>query len=128
MKIRVSLDRRSKNIPDIEELLAKVRALTNEGVDPEKSKSITELIKIRLQLSVLKILGIDIPEGNIEAELADDVVDDEKAEQIDELLTVYMVDNYSSFLHICTKLFVCTHRFIRKPRIPICKPIGARDM
>ena len=41
MKIRISSSQRSKNIPDIEELLAKVRALTNEGVDPEKSKSIT---------------------------------------------------------------------------------------
>ena len=98
MKIKISSSQRSKNVPDIEELLAKVRVLTNEGVDPEKSKSITELIKIRLQLSVLKILGIDIPEGGIEVELADDVVDDEKAEQIDELLTVYMVDNYDLYL------------------------------
>ena len=98
MKIVISSNQRSKNIPDIEELLAKVRALTNEGVDPEKSKSITELIKIRLQLSVLKILGIDIPKGGIEVELADDVVDDEKAEQIDELLTVYMADNYDLYL------------------------------
>ena len=98
MKIVISSIQRSKNIPDIEELLAKVRALTNEGVDPEKSKSITELIKISLQLSVLKILGIDIPEGSIEVELADDVVADEQAEQIDELLTVYMVDNYDLYL------------------------------
>ena len=98
MKIKISSSQRSKNISDIEELLAKVRALTNEGVDPEKSKSITELIKIRLQLSVLKILGIDIPKGGIEIELADDVVDDEKAEQIDELLTVYMADNYDLYL------------------------------
>ena len=98
MKIVISSNQRSKNIPDIKGLLAKVRALTNEGVDPEKSKSITELIKISLQLSVLKIMGIDIPEGNIEVELADDVVDDEKAEQIDELLTVYMVDNYDLYL------------------------------
>ena len=98
MKIVISSNQRSKNIPDIEELLAKVRALTNEGVDPEKSKSITERIKISLQLSVLKIMGIDIPEGNIEVELADDVVDDEKAEQIDELLTVYMADNYDLYL------------------------------
>ena len=98
MKIVISSNQRSKNIPDIEELLAKVRVLTNEGVDPEKSTSITELIKIRLQLSVLKILGIDIPKGGIEVELADDVVADEQAEQIDELLTVYMVDNYDLYL------------------------------
>ena len=96
MKIVISSNQRSNNVPDIEELLEKVRALTNEGVDPEKAKSITELIKIRLQLAVLKILGIDIPKGGIEVELADDVVDDEKAEQIDELLTVYMADNYHS--------------------------------
>ena len=63
MKIVISSNQRSKNIPDIEELLAKVRALTNEGVDPEKSKSITECIKIHLQLAVLKILGIDINES-----------------------------------------------------------------
>ena len=98
MKIVISSNQRSKNISNIEELLAKVRALTNEGVDPEKSKSITERIKISLQLSVLKIMGIDIPEGGIEVELADDVVDDEQAEQIDELLTVYMVDNYDLYL------------------------------
>ena len=98
MKIKISSSQRSKNVPDIEELLAKVRVLTNEGVDPEKSKSITEIIKVRLQLSVLKILGIDIPKGGIEVELADDVVDDEKAEQIDELLTVYMADNYDLYL------------------------------
>ena len=98
MKIVISSNQRSKNVPDIEELLAKVRVLTNEGVDPKKAKSITELIKIRLQLSVLKIMGIDIPEGNIEVDLADDVVADEQAEQIDELLTVYMVDNYDLYL------------------------------
>lgn len=98
MKIVISSNQRSKNIPDIEELLAKVRALTNEGMDPEKSKSITERIKIHLQLAVLKIMGIDIPEGNIEVDLADDVVADEQAEQIDELLTVYMVDNYDLYL------------------------------
>lgn len=98
MKIVISSNQRSKNVPDVEELLAKVRVLTNEGVDPEKSKSITECIKIHLQLAVLKIMGIDIPEGNIEVELTDDVVDDEKAEQIDELLTVYMADNYDLYL------------------------------
>lgn len=98
MKIVISSNQRSKNIPDIEELLAKVRALTNEGMEPEKSKSITERIKIHLQLAVLKIMGIDIPEGNIEVDLADDVVADEQAEQIDELLTVYMVDNYDLYL------------------------------
>lgn len=98
MKIVISSNQRSKNVPDIEELLAKVRALTNEGMDPEKSKSITERIKIHLQLAVLKIMGIDIPEGNIEVDLADDVVADEQAEQIDELLTVYMVDNYDLYL------------------------------
>ena len=98
MKIRISSNQRSKNIPDIEDLLAKVRALTNEGMDPKKAKSITERIKIHLQLAVLKIMGIDIPEGNIEVDLADDVVADEQAEQIDELLTVYMVDNYDLYL------------------------------
>lgn len=98
MKIVISSNQRSKNVPDIEELLAKVRASTNEGVDPKKAKSITERIKIHLQLAVLKIMGIDIPEGNIEVDLADDVVADEQAEQIDELLTVYMVDNYDLYL------------------------------
>ena len=98
MKIVISSNQRSKNVPDIEELLAKVRALTNDGVDPEKSKSITEIIKVHLQLSFLKIMGIDIPKGGIEVELADDVVDDEQAEQIDELLTVYMADNYDLYL------------------------------
>lgn len=98
MKIAISSNQRSNNVPDIKEFLAKVRVLTNEGVDPEKSKSITEIIKVHLQLSVLKIMGIDIPKGGIEVELADDVVADEQAEQIDELLTVYMVDNYDLYL------------------------------
>ena len=80
MKIVISSNQRSKNVPDIEELLAKVRVLTNEGVDPKKAKSITELIKIRLQLSVLKILGIDIPNE-----------DDEKKEEKEEKTKTYKV-------------------------------------